>query len=165
MSTTHQIEICREQGYSADRWRSYGVFVDGDCVLRIREGEKKQIAVTPGVHSLTVGVDWCHSQAFTINAQDGQSTALWCWPNVRVYSWPYFLTLGRGRYISVGSQPRAARASSKTVFKAYQFGLVAAVLAFFGYESILGKVLAMVVLVLLLVPAIGWLLLRRARSS
>ncbi len=84
MTTTHRINITREPGYNADRRRPYGVFVDGERVLQVREGESTQVTVPPGTHSLSVRLDWCRSNVFTVNAQPGQSTTLWCWPNARV---------------------------------------------------------------------------------
>jgi hypothetical protein len=67
--------------------------------------------------------------------------------------------------MTVSDQPKAARASSKIMFRSYQVGLSIAVLAFLGYESILGRALAIVLLVLLLVPVIVWFMLQRARTG
>jgi hypothetical protein len=165
MNATHCINITREQGYNADRRRPYSVFVDGELVLQIREGESKQITVPPGAHSLSVRLDWCRSNTFTFDAESGQSTALWCWPNARVYNWPFFLLLRWNRYMTVSEQPKAARASAKSLFRIYQVGVAIAVFAFFGYESILGKTLAVAVLVSLLVAVMVWFMLRRARTG
>jgi ribose/xylose/arabinose/galactoside ABC-type transport system permease subunit len=67
--------------------------------------------------------------------------------------------------MTVSEQPNAARASSRSLFRIYQIGLSIAVFAFFGYESILGKTLAVAVLVSLLVAAIIWFMLHRARTG
>jgi hypothetical protein len=165
MNAMHYINITREQGYNTDRRRPYGVFVDDERVLQIREGESKQITVPSGMHSLSVRVDWCRSETFTFDAETGQSTTLWCWPNARVYNWPFFLFLRWNRYISVGEQPKAAHASSKSLFRIYQVGLTIAVIAFLGYESVLGKALAIILLVPLLIATIVWFMLRRTRTG
>jgi hypothetical protein len=66
--------------------------------------------------------------------------------------------------MTVSEQPKAARASAKIMFRSYQVGLSIAVLAFLGYESILGRAVAIVLLILGLVPVIAWLMLQRART-
>jgi hypothetical protein len=67
--------------------------------------------------------------------------------------------------MTVSEQPKAARASSKIMFRSYQVGLSIAVLALLGYESILGRAVAIVLLILVLVPIIAWFMLQRARAG
>src|ERR1700680_1175511 len=101
MADVHHVTITREPGFIADRARPYQVFVDHENVLEIHEGEQKQITVSPGFHTLSFKIDWGRSQKITFEAKGGQSTTLWCWPNARPYTWPYFSTFGRARYIAV----------------------------------------------------------------
>jgi hypothetical protein len=154
MSSGHSITVTREPGFLLDRTRPYRLFVDDKCALEILEGEQKQIVVQPGVHKLSLKIDWCRSQSLTLDARDGLSTSLWCWPKARPYTWPIFLTVGRARYIAMSSQPRGRSAPQKTWFRIYQVMLLAAVLAFIGYEISRGKIAAYGLLVLVAVFAI-----------
>lgn len=147
MPDVHHLTITREPGFVADRARPYQVYVDREKVLDIYEGTQRQITVLPGRHTLSFKIDWCRSQLITFEAEDGQSTTLWCWPNARPYTAPLFLTFGRARYIAVSEQPRAGRAPNKTLFRMYQVALLVAVLAFIGYEVVSGKVAALALLV------------------
>jgi hypothetical protein len=161
----HSISITRERGYIFDRLRPYNIFVDGSHVVRIREGETTQITVPPGVHTVTVKLDWCHSRPFTINAATGKSTALWCWPNVRIYNWPFYLLFAWNHYIALSAQPKPARASARGAFRVYQIVVVLSVLAYLGYESVLGKALAIALLVALLILVVVWIRAIRAAAA
>jgi hypothetical protein len=165
MQDIHLVTITREQGYIVDRLRSYNVFLDGERMFQIYEGEFKQITMSPGVHSLSLRVDWCRSRTLTFDASSGESTALWCWPSARAYTLPIFLTLWWDRYIAVSNQPNAERAPRKTWFRLYQFIVLMVLIAFVGYESIQGKIVTLVLLIPLLVIAIVWFRQRRSRSS
>jgi hypothetical protein len=164
MRATHRITITREQGYIVDRLRPYSIFLDKEPISRIHEGECKQITVSPGVHYLSLRVDWCRSRTFTLDARSGESTALWCWPNARTYTWPIFLALRWNRYITVSNRPNTERAQRTTWFRLYQSIVLMTVIALIGYGSIIqGKVIMTVLLIPLLVLAILWFRQRRAR--
>lgn len=165
MQAIHRVTITREQGYTVDRLRPYTVFLDDESIFQIYEGECKQITVPPGVHSLSLGVDWCRSRTFTLNTQSKESTALWCWPSARIYTWPIFLTLWWNRYVTVSNQPNTKGAPQKTWFRLYQLVVLMVIIAFIGYESIQGKIVTIVLLIPLLVLAIVWFLQRRSRSN
>lgn len=150
----HHVTITREPGFVVDRARAYQVYVDHKKVLDIYQGAQRHLTLSPGVHALSLRLDWCRSQLITFDAKGGQSTTLWCWPNVRPYTWPFFLTFGRARYIAVSEQPRIGRAPSTTLFRMYQVALLVAVLAFIGHEVVLGKSAALALLVPVAILAI-----------
>jgi hypothetical protein len=163
--TMHSIIITRESGYGVDRLRPYDVFIDDKRVLNINEGECKQLTVSPGSHSVSLRVDWCRSHTLQLNMEDGQSTELWCWPKARIYTWPFFLTLGWNRYITLSPQPKIGSAPSVRLFRTYQLVVLIAIVAFLGYESVLGNEVAIILLIILLAASIVWLGLLRARAS
>lgn len=160
-----RITIRRESGYSVDRLRPYRIFIDDKRVLNINEGECKQLAVSPGAHSVSLRVDWCRSHTLQLNMEDGQSMELWCWPKALIYTWPFFLTLGWNRYITLGPQPKIGSASSMRLFRTYQLVVLITIVAFLGYESILGSVVAIVLLFILLASSIVLLRSLRARAN
>jgi hypothetical protein len=52
------LKIVRDSGY-ADRLRAYDVILDGKKVDNIKDGETRELTVSPGQHTLTLGLDWC----------------------------------------------------------------------------------------------------------
>lgn len=48
--------------------RSFQVFVDGEQLGTIREGEERRIPLLSGVHRLRLKVDWCNSPEVTFTA-------------------------------------------------------------------------------------------------
>jgi hypothetical protein len=158
MPDTHHVTVTRESGSVVDRRRPYRVFVDDKNVFDIQEGERKQIAVSAGVHTLSLRIDWCRSQLITFEAGGGESM-LWCWPNARPYTWPWFLTFGRARYIAASNRPREGRVPRKTLFRMYQVALLVALFAFILYEVISGRAIALVLLVPLAILAVAMRLL------
>lgn len=159
----HSITITRESGYGVDRLRPYDVFIDDKRVLNINEGECKQFAASPGARSVSLRVDWCRSHTLQLATEDGQSTELWCWPKARIYTWPFFLTFGWNRYIALSRQPKIGHAPSMRLFRVYQLVVLIAIVSFLGYESILGNVVAIILLIILLTASIVWWRSLRAR--
>lgn len=161
----HDITITRESGYGVDRLRPYDVFIDDKHVLSINEGECKQFTVSPGSHSVSLRVDWCRSHTLQLNTEDGLSTELWCWPKARIYTWPFFLTLGWNRYTALSPQPKTGSAPNMRLFRIYQLAVLVVIVAFLGYECILGSVVAIVLLFILLASSIVLLRSLRARAN
>jgi hypothetical protein len=95
------IRITRPSGYWADRLRSYRIVVDGEDISGIRDGERKQVAVSAGARTVHLRVDWGRSQKLTLDVEPGQSAGILCWPNARFFTWPFFLTVGRTHYIGI----------------------------------------------------------------
>jgi hypothetical protein len=50
----------------ADRLRKYTIFVDGVPSAEIRRGERVEIPVPPGEHSVVARIDWCSSPELRI---------------------------------------------------------------------------------------------------
>jgi hypothetical protein len=99
-----RIILTRESGYWADRLRAYRVVIDKKKVTSIHEGERHELEVAPGFHSLHLGIDFCRSKILDLDLYPGQQIAIWCRPNARLYSWPFFLTVGCVRYVAVSDR-------------------------------------------------------------
>jgi len=65
------LKIVRDSGY-ADRLRAYQVILDGVKIGEIRNGQTQQFPVTPGLHAISLKIDWCGSKAieFTVTGED-----------------------------------------------------------------------------------------------
>jgi hypothetical protein len=99
---TAHIKITREEGYWADRLRAYRIVLDRDVVASIHEGEEQELRVVPGLHRLHLSIDFCRSPMIEFVVQPNDRLALWCRPNARLLTWPFFLTFGRTHYIAIG---------------------------------------------------------------
>ena len=100
------IEIKRQSGYWADRVRAYKIVIDKKSVARIDEGENQTIEVTPGPHTVHLRIDFCCSQMLKVDVREAETISLLCWPNAKLYTWPFFLSLGRTHYIALRLEQR-----------------------------------------------------------
>ncbi len=69
------LTIVRDSGY-ADRLRKYKVIVDGIVVGEVGNGETKQFSISPGLHEVSLKIDWCGSKAVEFNLDDGEGLTL-----------------------------------------------------------------------------------------
>jgi hypothetical protein len=95
------LEIRREGGHRMDRRRAYRVFVDGDLVGRIRQGESRVFEVEPGLRSVQLRVDWCRSRRLAVDAPPGEQVLLACRPNADPRDVMYWTTVGSRNYIAL----------------------------------------------------------------
>jgi hypothetical protein len=97
------IVVTREAHGYPDRLRAYQVLLDGGEVGPIRCGEWLTIETGPGEHNVYLAIDWRRSPTITLNLVDGEEVWLRArplpWPHVLAL--PYFLTVGRSRYIAL----------------------------------------------------------------
>jgi hypothetical protein len=72
--------ITRKNGYYANAVRAYKVFVDNECVGKIRAGQEKRFELNAGTHTVRFEIDWCGSQeiTFEIKSQD-DLIEIECW--------------------------------------------------------------------------------------
>jgi len=77
--------------------RRLKVYVDGQFVLSLRDGETSEIQTSPGEHEVTVRMDWTSSQSFGVSLARDEKVALTCAP-----TYDYFSSIFRG-FSSPGS--------------------------------------------------------------
>ena len=97
------IRIKRMNEYS-NLMRDYKIFIDGQQVGTIANGETKSFSTTAGQHTVTTKIDWCSSPDVTIDVEENQTVDL----NVYGLKTPiefllliYYLTKGRNRYLTL----------------------------------------------------------------
>ena len=75
--------ITRKSGFYANCLRAYKIFVDGECVGKIRAGQEKRVELSEGTHTVWFTIDWCRSQkiTFEIRSQD-DLIEIECWARV-----------------------------------------------------------------------------------
>src|SRR6266851_2085046 len=64
------LTIVRDTGY-ADRLRRYKVIVDGTSIGEVGNGETRRFSVSPGLHRVSLKIDWCGSKAVSFNLDEG----------------------------------------------------------------------------------------------
>lgn len=53
--------------------RNYQIYIDGEMVGLIANGETKDFITTPGQHTLVAKVDWCSSPEIEVNVQENET--------------------------------------------------------------------------------------------
>ena len=61
----------RERLSWGDRFRAYGVNIDGEKVGSVRNGETAQFRLPPGNHSVELRIDWTGSELLTFDVGPG----------------------------------------------------------------------------------------------
>jgi hypothetical protein len=61
-----------------DRARLYAVVVDGESVASLREGEVRDIRLSPGTHEVWIKIDWTRSRKLQIDLTEGERVTLQC---------------------------------------------------------------------------------------
>ncbi|MCC7400547.1 MAG: hypothetical protein IT214_03590 [Chitinophagaceae bacterium] len=69
------IKLQRTSEYN-NRWRDYKIFIDGQQVGTIANGETKDFPTTEGQHTVTAKIDWCSSPDISVNVNDNQTKIL-----------------------------------------------------------------------------------------
>ena len=72
--------ITRKSAFYANYLRSYKIFIDHECVGKIRVGQEKRFELNEGVHTVWFAIDWCRSKeiSFEIRSQD-DLVEIECW--------------------------------------------------------------------------------------
>jgi hypothetical protein len=69
------IRLKRTSEYN-NRMRDYKIFIDGQQIGTIANGETKDFPVTVGQHIVTAKVDWCSSPDLSVDINDNQTKNL-----------------------------------------------------------------------------------------
>lgn len=69
------IKISRSREY-INALRKFQVFIDGEAVCSLRNGETRAFSVSGGRHTVRAGVDWCSSPEVVVDVDDGQAVEL-----------------------------------------------------------------------------------------
>jgi len=69
------IRLKRTSEYN-NRMRDYKIFIDGQQVGTIANGESKDFPTTVGQHIVTAKLDWCSSPNISVNINDNQTKNL-----------------------------------------------------------------------------------------
>ena len=59
-----------------NRRRDYNIFIDGQQIGTIANGETKDITTSVGPHTITAKIDWCSSPDLLIDVHENQATTL-----------------------------------------------------------------------------------------
>lgn len=74
------IALFRVQGGWRDRLRRYQVMIDGQQVAMIKHGQRIDVPVTPGRHTVFLQISWARSPRLEVDLDPGQTVALECAP-------------------------------------------------------------------------------------
>jgi hypothetical protein len=74
------ITLSRLPGSRRDRLRRYRVMIDGEWVAMIKRGQRIDVPVTPGRHTVFLQVDWARSPQLEVDLAPGQTVSLECAP-------------------------------------------------------------------------------------
>jgi len=69
------IRLKRTSEYN-NRMRDYKIFIDGQQVGRIANGETKDFPATQGQHTVTAKIDWCSSPEILVDINENQTKNL-----------------------------------------------------------------------------------------
>jgi hypothetical protein len=72
------VRIKRGSSEWRDRLRKYKVVLDGVVVAKLRNGEKSELAVPAGRHSLEIRIDWTGSDVAEFTVADGETVEFVC---------------------------------------------------------------------------------------
>jgi hypothetical protein len=74
------IAVSRVPGGWKDRLRRYQVVIDGEQVAAIKHGERVDLPVTPGKHTVFMQISWARSPQLELDVAPGQVVTLECAP-------------------------------------------------------------------------------------
>ena len=77
MGENASLTVRRATSY-ADRFRAYKVTIDGTVVGKLRAADSLTTDISPGRHSIAVGIDWCSSSPIEFDAHPGEQVTFKC---------------------------------------------------------------------------------------
>jgi hypothetical protein len=95
-----RITLRRRRALWMDIARAYKVVIDRRVVGRLRNGEEKTFLVEPGGHEVEIRIDWMGSPPLELDLAAGEEARLSCRGRNPLLV-PYWITLGRKRYIAL----------------------------------------------------------------
>jgi hypothetical protein len=60
----------------ANRWRAIDIYVDGQKIGGVSNGETKQFDISAGAHLVSCKIDWCGSNEVPVTVSDSKATLL-----------------------------------------------------------------------------------------
>jgi hypothetical protein len=91
--------IRRQKTKWQDKFRDYGVLLDGREVSRIGNGDEIQLPIQAGSHLVQLKIDWCYSPELRINAAQDEKIYVECGPNSSPLTVLLYITLLRKKYL------------------------------------------------------------------
>lgn len=83
--------------------REYDIYLDGEKINAISNGETKTIEVSDGNHEIYLKIDWCKSKKLNINLDEGQELKLKCGSKVtgikQIFALFYIFSSGSWVYL------------------------------------------------------------------
>jgi hypothetical protein len=71
MESKTKLVLTRESEW-LNRLRGYKVFIDGQKVGAVKNGDTEEFLVQPGMHTLTCKIDWCGSRDYKFEVKEGE---------------------------------------------------------------------------------------------
>ena len=72
--------VTRKSGYYVNSLRAYKIFLDNECVGKIRAGQEKRFEMNEGTHTVWLGIDGCRSRKITFEIKSKDDTIeIECW--------------------------------------------------------------------------------------
>lgn len=96
--------IITRSGEYANRLRAIKIFADGTLLGTIGNGETKTFDIAPGTYSLQAKIDWCRSNALTVDIGENASRQFYLDSFARhsklgAFAAIYYITFGASRYL------------------------------------------------------------------
>ena len=103
MPENSKIIIKRDKQY-ADSIRNYKIFLDGEKIYTISNGEEKEFQIGPGKHSIQLKIDWCKSNQIEFEIKDNQKLNFLCGSNLKglnIFLSLLYATIWRKKYLYI----------------------------------------------------------------
>ena len=68
--------IIKRTSEFVNRLRNYRIFLDGEKIGTIANGETKEFEITPGLHTIIAKIDWCTSPEISVTLSDSEKKEL-----------------------------------------------------------------------------------------
>lgn len=72
------IVINRKNLSHRDKSRNYEIIIDGEICDKIKNGETKNIDISPGHHTINLKIDWCRSNTIEFDILDNETIEFDC---------------------------------------------------------------------------------------
>ncbi|MDR2223912.1 MAG: hypothetical protein LBE34_14425 [Flavobacteriaceae bacterium] len=65
--------IIRRKKSFIERFRNFNIYLDGDKVMSVKNGEQVVLNITPGKHLIIIKIDWNTSNSIIFELKEGQT--------------------------------------------------------------------------------------------
>lgn len=94
-----RIQITRRTTYWWDLLRAYRIYIDGQYVGKIRNGEAAEFLVAPGLHEVFLRIDWCGSPRLSVKCAPGGEARLTCRAHLNPFGAYFAIFFAPNEYI------------------------------------------------------------------